>query len=75
MLPSSAKTILVLSFYFWLDRLKTFTWGINDSPMLCLKCVLLIQTMWRSSACTMLVGEHQQNQNSIYSSLALGTFN
>ena len=74
MLPSSVKLILVLSFDFWLSRFRTFTcrnWGINDSPTLCLKCVLLIQTRQRSSAWALLVGKHQQNQNFIHSSLTL----
>ena len=77
-LPSSAKPVLVLSFHFWFDRFRTFTcrnWGINDSPILCLKCVLLIQTRQRSSAWALLVEKHQHNQNFIYSSLALGTLN
>ena len=78
MLPSFVKPVLVLSFDFWLSRFRTFTcrnWGINDPPTLCLKCVLLIQTRQRSSAWALLVGKHQQNQNFIYSSLALGTLN
>ena len=78
MLPSFAKTILVLGFDFWLSRFRTFTcrnWRINDSPTLCLKCVLLIQTRQRSSACALLVGKHQQNQNFTYSFLTLGILN
>ena len=78
MLPSSVKPVLVLSFDFWLSRFRTFTcrnWGINNSPTLCLKCVLLIQTRQRSSAWALLVGKHQQNQNFTYSSLSLGTLN
>ena len=78
MLPSSVKLVLVLSFYFWFDRFRTFTcrnWRINDSPTLYLKCVLLIQTRQRSSAWALLVGKHEKNQNFIYSSLALGTLN
>jgi hypothetical protein len=46
MLPSFVKPVLVLSFDFWLSRFRTLTcrnWGINDSPTLCMKCVLLIQ--------------------------------
>ena len=64
MLSSSAKPVLVLGFDFWLSRFRTFTyrnWGINDSPTLCFKCVLLIQTRQRSSAQSLLVGKHQQN--------------
>ena len=78
MLPSSAKPILVLGFDFWLSRFRTFTyrnWGINDSPTLCLKCVLLIQTRQRSGAWALLVGKHQQNQNFNYSFLTLGILN
>ena len=74
MLPCSAKSVLGLSFDFWLSRFRTFTCrnqGINNSPTLCLKCVLLIQTRQRSSAWALLVGKHQQNQNFIYSSLTL----
>ena len=74
MLPSSVKPIMVLSFDFWLSRFRTFTcrnWGINNSPTLCLKCILLVQTRQRSSAWALLVGKHQQNQNFIYSSLTL----
>ena len=77
MLPCSAKPVLVLSFNFWLSRFRAFTcrnWRINDSPILCLKCVLLIQTRQRSSAWALLVGKHQHNQNFIYSSLTLGTW-
>ena len=77
MLPS-VKLVLVLSFKFWLSRFRTFTcrnWGINNSPTLCLKCVLLIQTRQRSSAWALLVGKHQHNQNFIYSSLTLGSLN
>ena len=73
MLPS-VKLVLVLSFKFWLSRFRTFTcrnWGINNSPTLCLKCVLLIQTRQRSSAWALLVGKHQQNQKFIYSSITL----
>ena len=75
MLPSSIKPVLVLSFDFWVSRFRTFTcrnWDINNSPTLCLKCVLLIQTRQRSSAWALLVGKHQQNQNFIHS---LGTLN
>ena len=76
MLPSSVKPVLVLCFNFWLSRFRTFTcrnWGINDSPTLCFKCVLLIQTRQRSSAWALLVGKHQQNHNFTYSSVTLGT--
>ena len=78
MLPSSAKPVLVLCFDFWLSRFITFTYrnqGINDSPTLYLKCVLLIQTKQRSSAWALLVGKHQQNQNFPYSFLTLGILN
>ena len=78
MLPSFVKSVLVLSFDFWLSRFRTFTcrnWGINNSLTLCLKCVLLIQTRQRSSACALLVGKHQQNQNFTYSFLTLGILN
>ena len=78
MLPYSAKPILVLGFDFWLSRFRTFTCrnqGINDSPTLCLKCVLLMQTRQRSSAWALLVRKHQQNQNFTYSFLTLGILN
>ena len=77
-LPSSIKPVMVLSFDFWLSRFRTFTcknWEINNSLTHYLKCVLLIQTRQRSSAWALFVGKHQQNQNFIYSSLALGTLN
>ena len=42
-----AKPVLVLSFDFWFDRFKTFTYRNLEnrlfSPMFCLKCVLLIR--------------------------------
>ena len=78
MSPSSAKPILILSLDFWFDRFRTFTCrnlGNDYLPALCFKCVLLIKTRYRSSAWALLVGKHKQNQNFIYSSLALGTLN
>ena len=73
MSPPFAKSILVLSLTCSepsLVKIRELTF-----PTLCLKCVLLIKTRWRSSAWALLVGIHQQNQNFTYSSLSLCTLN
>ena len=77
MSPPSTKPVLVLSLDFGLTGSESLQ-KLGDrltSPTLCLKCVLLIKTRQRSSAWALLVGKHQQNQNFIYSSLTLGTWN
>ena len=74
---SFTKPVLVLSFDFGLTGSDPSLVEIGESTnssTLCLKCVLLIKTRWRSSAWALLVGKHQQNQNFIHSSLTLGTW-
>ena len=78
MSPFSAKPVLVLSFDFGLAGSKPLLVGIGEStvfPHTLLEVCPAHKTRQRSSAWALLVGEHQQNQNFIYSSLSLGTLN
>ena len=78
MSPFSTKPVLVLSFYFSLIGSGPSLVEIREStvfPHTLLEVCPAHKTRKRSSAWTLLVEKHQQNQNFTYSSLILGTLN